>query len=79
MNHQSIASGPWNDEEHERMLEGFRLYGKDINEVVKHVGTRVKSSVVTRAYNLKLALRKDASLPGADILRIIDSKYEINE
>ena len=75
MNPAKIKAGPWTNEEHERMIEGYRLYGKNIDKVVEHVGTRVKSSVVTRAYQLKITLRKDASLPGADIQPIIDDQF----
>ena len=68
---------PWSAEEHERMIEGFRLYGKDINRVIKHVGTRLASSVKNRAHQLKLAIKKDPKVAGADILPILEGKSTI--
>lgn len=56
------------------MIEGFRKYGKDIDMVVEHVKTRVKSSVVSRAYQLKLTIRKFPTVNGADILPILEGK-----
>lgn len=42
--------------------------------VVEHVKTRVKSSVANRAHQLKLAIRKDPTVKGADILSILEGK-----
>ena len=56
------------------MIEAFRLYGKNIDKVVEYVGTRLKSSVATRAYNLKLAIKTDSTIPGADILPILEGQ-----
>ena len=56
------------------MIEGFRLYGKDIEKVICHVGTRVASSVKNRAHQLKVAIRKDPKVFGADILPILEGR-----
>ena len=66
--------GAWTEEEHNRMIEGFRLYGKDFDKVICHVGTRVESSVKNRAYQLKYRIRKDPTTFGADILPILEEK-----
>ena len=57
------------------MIEGLRLYGKDIDKVVKHIGTRSKHSVNMRLHKLKIELKNDSELLGADIRHIIDSDF----
>ena len=37
---EGINEGKWTDEEHERFLEGLKLYGKNWNMIRQHVGTR---------------------------------------
>ena len=71
---ESNANGPWSDKEHLRMIEGFRMYGKDIDMVVKHVKTRVKNSVINHAYQFKLTIKKDPTVIGAEILPILEGK-----
>lgn len=37
---EGINEGKWTDEEHEKFLEGLKLYGKNWNMIRQHVGTR---------------------------------------
>ena len=43
----------WADDEHERFLEGIRLYGKNWSEIKKHVGTRSRESIYSHAQKFR--------------------------
>lgn len=66
------SQGKWTDDEHQRFVEAVKKYGKDYKQIVKHVGTRIYSSVATHAYNFKKEIKADPSLPNADLLSVLE-------
>ena len=43
----------WPEDEHNLLIEGLRLYGKDWNSVSKHVGSRNRMQCIGRAQYLR--------------------------
>eukprot|EP00184_Porphyridium_aerugineum_P007862 CAMPEP_0184691702 /NCGR_PEP_ID=MMETSP0313-20130426/468_1 /TAXON_ID=2792 /ORGANISM="Porphyridium aerugineum, Strain SAG 1380-2" /LENGTH=821 /DNA_ID=CAMNT_0027149461 /DNA_START=823 /DNA_END=3288 /DNA_ORIENTATION=- len=55
------SSRYWTPEEHDRFLDGLKIYGsKDIKNIAKHVGTRNATQVRTHAQKYYLRLSREA-------------------
>mmetsp|Transcript_8233 Transcript_8233/g.12608 ORF Transcript_8233/g.12608 Transcript_8233/m.12608 type:complete len:282 (-) Transcript_8233:699-1544(-) len=53
-----LNNGPWSDEEHQRFLEGLKLFGKDWGPIEKHIGTRANKQIRAHAQKFTKALLK---------------------
>eukprot|EP00357_Protocruzia_adherens_P001911 CAMPEP_0114993088 /NCGR_PEP_ID=MMETSP0216-20121206/12325_1 /TAXON_ID=223996 /ORGANISM="Protocruzia adherens, Strain Boccale" /LENGTH=530 /DNA_ID=CAMNT_0002356671 /DNA_START=156 /DNA_END=1748 /DNA_ORIENTATION=+ len=56
------SSGRWTKQEHERFVEGLRLYGKDWKRVEIHVGTRTGAQIRSHAQKYFNRLQKALSV-----------------
>ena len=59
-------------EEHNKFIEGVRIYGRNLKKVAKHVGTRDSHHVGSRArYFLKM-VEEHPEVEGADIYDVLN-------
>jgi len=56
-----VRSGRWSPTEHQRFLEGLRLYGRDWNQVTALVGTRTGRQVRSHNQKYETALKTRSS------------------
>lgn len=59
---EGINEGKWTDEEHEKFLEGLKLYGKNWNMIRTHVGTRTCPQTRSHAQKFFRKLEKQGEL-----------------
>lgn len=70
-------AGKWTDEEHDRFLDALRIYGKNWNNVHKHVGTR--SSAQTRSHAQKYfnKLQKKGTKEALETMMLLTRKNSL--
>lgn len=54
-----MQNGRWTEAEHNRFIEGLRLYGKDWRLIEEHIGTRTCSQIRSHAQKYYLRLDKN--------------------
>lgn len=62
----------WSEEEQIKFIAAVKVYGRDWLKVSQHVATRDKMQTRLAANTLKLRLEDDSTLPGAEILPILE-------
>lgn len=68
-----LKTGRWSADEHDRFLEALRIYGKDWEEIEKHVGTRKLPNI--RAHGQKF-LEKLIKLLDSDDLEMDEEELQ---
>lgn len=59
---EGINEGKWTDEEHEKFVEGLKLFGKNWNLIRKHVGTRTCPQTRSHAQKFFRKLEKTGEM-----------------
>ena len=74
----SGSQGRWTDEEHEKFLEGMRLFGKDWRRIEEYIATRSCAQIRSHAQKyfnrLQRDLAKGIKRPDADEATILLGK-----
>lgn len=55
------GQGRWTDEEHERFVEGLRMYGKDWQMVEDHIGSRNSAQIRSHAQKFLSKMEKEGN------------------
>ena len=67
-----VFNGLWSDEEQIRFIAATKVFGRDWTRVSEHVASRDYSAVQQFSATLKYTFQDDSTLPGADILPILE-------
>lgn len=61
------ATGRWTDEEHQRFLEAYKLYGKNWKQIQKHIGTRNAAQARSHAQKYFAKLERAKNIANAKL------------
>lgn len=67
--------GRWLPDEHQKFVEGMRLYGKEWILVEGHVKTRTSVQIQSHAQKFYLKLQKNSNIEGGDLLPILQKNF----
>lgn len=72
-------SGRWTQEEHDKFLEGLKLFGKDWRQIEEHIGSRTCAQIRSHAQKYFNKLNREISRSQAKYEKFANKKRKLEE